>query len=75
MNADAGAPTNYIAGEWRHASSGARFASLDPATGREIATVADSGREDAVDAVDAAAGAFDAWSALTAYQRADHLAR
>ncbi len=68
-------PTNYIAGEWRDAVSGARFASHDPATGQAIASVSDSGADDARAAVDAAAEAFVSWSRTTAYQRSDYLYR
>ena len=52
---------------------GARFASHDPATGQAIASVSDSGADDARAAVDAAADAFVSWSRTTAYQRSDYL--
>ena len=75
MNVAAEAPTNYIGGKWVDASSGKRFDSFDPATGLIIASVSDSGADEAAAAVDAAADAFDSWSRLTAYQRSDYLSR
>ena len=51
------------------------FASHDPATGQVIASVSDSGADDARAAVDAAADAFVPWSRTTAYQRSDYLYR
>ena len=44
----------FIAGEWREANDGARFAVEDPADGTTIAKVADAGEADAADALDAA---------------------
>jgi succinate-semialdehyde dehydrogenase/glutarate-semialdehyde dehydrogenase len=58
-----------IGGEWT-AGGGARFGVDDPATGREIARVADTGREEAAAAIAAAARAFPAWRAKTAKERA-----
>jgi succinate-semialdehyde dehydrogenase / glutarate-semialdehyde dehydrogenase len=75
MSDAAEGPTNYIAGEWRDAASGARFASHDPATGQVIASVSDSDAADARTAVDAAAEAFATWSRTTAYQRSEFLYR
>ena len=63
----------YIGGSWRPAASGARFPVTDPATGREIARVADGARTDVQDAIAAAAAAFPSWSRRTAYERADIL--
>ncbi|HUZ09453.1 MAG TPA: NAD-dependent succinate-semialdehyde dehydrogenase [Acidimicrobiales bacterium] len=73
MNAAADDPTNYIGGQWLNATTKARFDSLDPASGRVVASVSDSGRDEAVAAVDAAWDAFPAWSRLTAYQRSELL--
>jgi len=64
----------YIDGEWRNAASGATFEVTDPASGKVLDRVADASAEDAAQAVAAAAAAFDGWSTLTAYQRADKLA-
>ncbi|MFD1993610.1 succinate-semialdehyde dehydrogenase (NADP(+)), partial [Paraburkholderia dipogonis] len=38
---------NFINGQWLAAASGRRFAVTDPATGKQIADVADSGPADA----------------------------
>ena len=48
----------YIAGEWRDGAGGETFAVEDPATGEEIARVADATPQDALDALGAA---DDAW--------------
>jgi succinate-semialdehyde dehydrogenase / glutarate-semialdehyde dehydrogenase len=66
-------PGLYIGGNWLSADSGATFAVTDPASGRVIAHVADGGGAETRRAIDAAASALPAWSALTAYQRADYL--
>jgi succinate-semialdehyde dehydrogenase/glutarate-semialdehyde dehydrogenase len=63
----------YINGEWREAASGRRFESRDPASGKVLDSVADAGVEDVRAAIDAADAAFEAWSGLTAYQRAGYL--
>jgi succinate-semialdehyde dehydrogenase/glutarate-semialdehyde dehydrogenase len=64
----------YINGQWRDAASGATFEVTDPATGRVLDRVADADAADTAAAVDAAAAAFEGWSTLTAYQRAEKLA-
>jgi succinate-semialdehyde dehydrogenase / glutarate-semialdehyde dehydrogenase len=66
---------NFIAGQWRGATSGARFAVTDPADDSLVAEVPDSGAEDARLAVDAAAAAFPAWRAVPAKQRAQVIKR
>lgn len=65
----------FIGGAWRPAQSGAEFPVFNPATGREIARVADCGAEDADEAVNAAAGAFPDWSRRTADARSAILKR
>jgi succinate-semialdehyde dehydrogenase/glutarate-semialdehyde dehydrogenase len=65
----------YIAGEWREAASGKRFASHDPATGEIVGEVADGGVEDVRAAIDAASAAFGDWSTRTAYDRSSYLYR
>ncbi|VDL08931.1 succinate-semialdehyde dehydrogenase [Bordetella pertussis] len=52
---------NLIGSEWREAALGARFAVADPATGKVIAHVPDSGARDAGAAVTAAHQAFADW--------------
>lgn len=57
----------WINGAW--VQSKKTFAVTDPATGDEIARVADLGADEARAAIDAAAAAFPAWAAKTAKQR------
>jgi succinate-semialdehyde dehydrogenase/glutarate-semialdehyde dehydrogenase len=64
----------FIDGTWG-AAGAATFAVTDPSNGREIATVADGGLAEVRTAIDAAHAAFPAWSARTAYERADILYR
>ncbi|MGF6786750.1 NAD-dependent succinate-semialdehyde dehydrogenase [Paraburkholderia sp. 35.1] len=66
---------NFINGEWVAAASGRRFAVTDPATGKLIEEVADSGPSDARAATDAAAKALPAWRARLASERAAVLHR
>jgi len=67
----------YIDGQWREARSGGRMPVRDPATGQEIAEVAQGGAEDADAAVRAAAAAFadGRWSRRTPGERSDVLWR
>ncbi|EYS96834.1 succinate-semialdehyde dehydrogenase [Cupriavidus sp. SK-4] len=60
----------YIDGRWSAAGDGATFPVRDPASGLEIAQVADCGPEEAEQAVTAAAAALPAWKALPAGHRA-----
>jgi succinate-semialdehyde dehydrogenase / glutarate-semialdehyde dehydrogenase len=66
---------NFIDGAWQPAASGQRFAVTDPATGRTITQVADSGPADARAATDAAARAFPAWRDMLPGERAAVLRR
>jgi succinate-semialdehyde dehydrogenase/glutarate-semialdehyde dehydrogenase len=67
-------PTSaYIGGEW--VTSKDRFAVINPATGRDIASVPNLTPADARRAVDAASAALPAWSAKTAKDRAAILKR
>ncbi len=59
----------YIGGTWTAAQSGKVFAVLDPATGKELAQVADCGAADADLAIRKASDAFIAWRAETAQSR------
>ena len=52
----------WIGGQWREGA--AHFASVNPATGRELAQVAQAQPSDVDDAVQAAAAALPAWTAL-----------
>jgi len=66
---------NFINGQWVAAASGRRFAVTDPATGKLIAEVVDSGPADARAAADAAAAALPAWRATLPKERAAILRR
>jgi len=61
--------TLFIAGRWVPAAGGATFAVDDPATGEELARVADGQGEDALAALDAASTAAPAWAAATPRER------
>ena len=63
----------YIDGDWIEAEGGARFEVTNPANGAVIAEVPDGGAAEAARAGEAAARAFPAWSAATAYRRAEIL--
>jgi succinate-semialdehyde dehydrogenase/glutarate-semialdehyde dehydrogenase len=64
-----------IDGAWRAAGDGARFAVHEPATGAELATVADATEADGVAAVAAAHASAGAWAATPPRQRSDVLRR
>ncbi|MDP9293045.1 MAG: aldehyde dehydrogenase family protein [Actinomycetota bacterium] len=61
-----------IGGSWRASSTGATFATLDPATGEPITEVAEAGPQDVDAAVDAARTALgaEAWAGLLPAVRA-----
>ena len=65
----------YVNGAWRDAHSGRSFAVTNPATGEELARVADLGAEETRQAIAAAADALPAWRARTAKERAGLLRR
>jgi succinate-semialdehyde dehydrogenase/glutarate-semialdehyde dehydrogenase len=60
----------YVDGGWKPGAGGERAAVVDPATGVEVAQVAEGTRADAKAAVAAAQAAFPAWSRRTAKERA-----
>jgi phenylacetaldehyde dehydrogenase len=66
-----------IDGEWVEATDGEPFASIDPATGEQLATVEHAGPEDVDRAVRAARAAFDdrRWSGLRPSDRTRVLTR
>jgi succinate-semialdehyde dehydrogenase / glutarate-semialdehyde dehydrogenase len=59
-----------VGGAWVGAQGGARFSVTDPATGQELAQVANLGPVDAAAAISAAEKAWPAWRAKTAKERA-----
>ncbi|CAO3450283.1 Succinate-semialdehyde dehydrogenase [NAD(P)+] (EC 1.2.1.16) [Azospirillum argentinense] len=65
----------YVNGAWRDAFSGKTFAVTNPATGEELAQVADVGAEETRQAIEAADAALPAWRAKTAKERAAILRR
>jgi succinate-semialdehyde dehydrogenase/glutarate-semialdehyde dehydrogenase len=64
-----------VGGEWTAAADGATFAVTDPATGAELAQVANLGAEAAHAAIAAADAAWPAWRSRTAKERAAVLMR
>jgi betaine-aldehyde dehydrogenase len=62
-----------IGGEWRSSSDGATLASINPATGEEIARFPDASDADVDDAVRAARQALPAWRALSPTQRGERI--
>lgn len=65
----------HINGVWRNGRDGARFPVTNPATGAEIAQVADLGASETREAIEAANAALPAWRAMTAKERAAILRR
>jgi succinate-semialdehyde dehydrogenase/glutarate-semialdehyde dehydrogenase len=66
---------NFIGGQWLPAQSGRRFPVTNPATGKLLVEVADSGAADARAATDAAARALPQWRARLPKERAAVLHR
>jgi acyl-CoA reductase-like NAD-dependent aldehyde dehydrogenase len=65
----------HIGGAWVESESGARAEATSPATGEAIGTVPEGTREDAQRAIAAANAAYQGWSALSAFERAQALER
>jgi succinate-semialdehyde dehydrogenase/glutarate-semialdehyde dehydrogenase len=65
----------FINGHWTEAHSSLRSALFNPATGEQITTVPNGGREDARAAIDAAHDAFPSWSQTSAEERSVYLRR
>lgn len=59
----------FIGGSWSAAESGATFAVENPATGEQIATVADGGAADAQRAIETAAATQKSWAATSPRSR------
>jgi succinylglutamic semialdehyde dehydrogenase len=64
----AGNLSNFVKGQWR-AGSGAELVTIDPATGSQTYTSAESTAADVAEAVDAARAAFDGWATTPLDQR------
>jgi len=67
--------TLYVDGKWMPAASGAVFEVVDPSMDTPFGVASAGGAADARAALDAAVTAFPAWSATTAYERAEVLQR
>ncbi len=65
----------FVNGRWTAAASGARFAVTNPATGAELARVADLGAAETRAALEAAQAAMGPWAKKTAKERAAVLRR
>ncbi|MGJ0118174.1 NAD-dependent succinate-semialdehyde dehydrogenase [Williamsia sp. MIQD14] len=65
----------FIGGSWSAAASGATFAVENPATGEQIATVADGGAADAQRAIETAAATQKSWAATSPRSRSEILYR
>ncbi|MBE7160537.1 MAG: NAD-dependent succinate-semialdehyde dehydrogenase [Williamsia herbipolensis] len=65
----------FIDGKWVPAESGATFAVVNPATGEEIATVADGGAVDARRAIETAAATQESWASTSPRSRSEILYR
>lgn len=69
-------PTDiWIGGKQTAASTGERFAVLNPASGEQLATVADATSSDALAALDAASAVQASWAATPARERGEILRR
>lgn len=68
---------NFIGGKWRASVSGETFATLDPATGKQIGALPRSNAQDVDDAVRAARASFadKRWRGLTPMERSQILWR
>jgi succinate-semialdehyde dehydrogenase/glutarate-semialdehyde dehydrogenase len=65
----------YIAGAWRPAQNGRRFTVENPATGAQLAMVADQGPAETEEAIAAASAAWKPWAEKTAKERSAVLRR
>ncbi len=60
----------YINGEWKDSSDKTSIISINPATGQELASIANASKKDVDIAVNAARKAFDKWKNTTPKERA-----
>jgi succinate-semialdehyde dehydrogenase / glutarate-semialdehyde dehydrogenase len=67
--------TSYINGAWTALQDAPTFGVTNPATGQEVARVANAGAAETQQAIEAAYAAFGAWSGKTAMARATLLRR
>jgi aldehyde dehydrogenase (NAD+) len=64
---------HFIGGRWVRSHGEEPFETIDPASGKPLARIAQGGQADVDDAVAAARAAFPAWSGLPGHARARHL--
>jgi len=65
--------SHWIDGAWHDSSDGARFETVNPATGRPLARISQGTAPEVDSAVAAARAALPSWSGLTGHQRARYL--
>ena len=65
----------FVGGEWRPASTGARFGVQDPATEETLVEIADGAAGDAMAALDAAVEAQSSWAETSPRERGEILRR
>ncbi|MBX3063150.1 MAG: aldehyde dehydrogenase family protein [Anaerolineae bacterium] len=63
----------YVGGKWIAPTGGSYFDSINPATGKPLAQIAQAGQADVEAAVSAARSAFDSWSKQPGHVRARYL--
>jgi succinate-semialdehyde dehydrogenase/glutarate-semialdehyde dehydrogenase len=65
----------FIGGQWVDASDGSQFVVEDPATGQQLAKIANASPTDGIRALDSASRAADGWAATAPRVRAEILRR
>jgi succinate-semialdehyde dehydrogenase / glutarate-semialdehyde dehydrogenase len=63
----------FVNGEWVTAASNSYFTLTNPSTGEVVTKIPRGGKVEAKNAIEAASQAFQSWSKLSAYERADYL--
>ena len=63
----------FINGKWRKPNSAAVFKTVDPSSGKKLATITEAGKAEVSSAVNAAKQAFPKWNALSGHERARYL--
>ncbi|WHZ05256.1 NAD-dependent succinate-semialdehyde dehydrogenase [Neobacillus sp. YX16] len=63
----------FVNGEWVTAASNSYFTLTNPSTGEVVTKIPRGGKVEAKDAIEAASQAFQSWSKLSAYERAEYL--
>ena len=63
----------FINGKWRKPKSAAVFKTVEPASGKKLATITEAGQAEVNSAVNSAKQAFPKWNALSGNERARYL--